>query len=330
MTTPRQPQRHRSVAGRGRVRRGDPAPRNDRPNRPGLLFLPSALTILAICAALTAMRMADADRVDLALLLLVVAAVLDGLDGRVARMMGVSSRLGAELDSLADAINFGVVPAIMVYTVLLRDESDSLQGIGWVLTLIYCSAIVLRLARFNTLLDDDSAPGYTKDFFVGVPAPAAAVMVLLPIGLREQFGEGWWTGPAFVGCWLVFIAALAVCRIPTLSFKSTRLRARALAPILILVAAMAALLFTFPYVLMIILVAAYLIHIPFAWRLQYWVRTRPEYWETAPRERRNARRDTRRAEVAAGTRRRVIPVRKSSARLGLRQPAAASEPRPHA
>lgn len=314
---PRRLPKRRSVAGR------QSSPRREietRRTRSGRLLVPSAITILALCAALTGLRLADTGRIDLALTLLVVAAILDGLDGRVARMMGATSPMGAELDSLADAINFGVVPALMVYTVLLRGESDVAQSIGWALTLIYCAAIVLRLARFNTLLDDDSAPGYTKDFFVGVPAPAAAVMVLLPIGLLQQFGAGWWTGPTFVGCWLVFIALLAVSRVPTLSFKSSKLRAHLLAPMLIGVAAAAALLFTFPYVLMIVLVAAYLLHIPFAWRMKRWVSTRPEYWDTPARDRRHARRDDRRAEVAAGTRRRVIPVRKPSARLGLRRP----------
>lgn len=307
----------RSVAGRRRSPRAEQA---ERRNRSGRLLIPSGITILAMCAALTGLRLADAGRIDLALTLLVVAAILDGLDGRVARMMDATSRLGAELDSLADAINFGVVPALMVYTVLLRDESYLDQGLGWAFALVYCSAIVLRLARFNTLLDDDSAPGYTKDFFVGVPAPAAAIMVLLPVGLMQQFGEGWWTGPVFVGCWLVFIGLLAVSRAPTLSFKSGKMRARLLAPALILVAAAAALLFTFPYVLMIVLVAVYLLHIPFAWRMKRWVSSRPEYWDIPARDRRHARRDDRRAAVAAGTRRRVIPVRKPSPRLGLRRP----------
>ncbi|GAA4755756.1 phosphatidylcholine/phosphatidylserine synthase [Gordonia alkaliphila] len=325
--TPRQRSGRRSgrrrVAGRLRPVR---ARRTERAARNGRLFIPSAITVLAICAGLTAMRTAaDDGNVDLALILLVTAAVLDGLDGRVARMMDASSAIGAELDSLADVINFGVVPAVMVYSILLREQSEAASGIGWALVLVYCSAIVLRLARFNTLLDDDSAPGYTRDFFVGVPAPAAAVMVLLPVGLLEQFGEGWWTSTAFVGCWLVFIGLLAVSRVPTLSLKSAKPRARLLAPGLFIVAGAAALLFTFPYVLMIVLVGAYLLHIPFAWRMQRWVSSRPEHWETAPRDRRLQRRDERRAEVAAGTRRRVIPVRRPSARLGLRVPTGPSK-----
>lgn len=272
----------------------------------GRQFVPSALTILAICAGLTAVKAATDDRLALALSLVVVAALLDGIDGRVARMMGATSAIGAEIDSLADAINFGVVPALVIYTALLDDE------IGWALVLLYCCAIVLRLARFNTLLDDDSAPGYTRDFFVGVPAPAAAIIALLPIGLGEQFGAGWWTGVPFVGAWLVFAALLAVSRLPTYSFKTSAIPSRALAGLLLLVAGCAALLFTFPYVLMIAAIAAYLLHLPFAWYSRRWVADHPEHWESAAPQRRMARRA---ARATSGS-------RVSTARLRLRRPEA--------
>lgn len=276
------------------------------------MFLPSALTILAICAGLTAIRMAGDNRIDLAMLLVVAAAVLDGLDGRVARMIGAATRMGAEIDSLADAINFGVVPAFLVYISLMPGER-----IGWVLTLIYCCAIVLRLARFNTLLDDDDAPGYTRDFFVGVPAPAAALSALLPIALWQQFGSGWWTSWPVVGAWLLFIALLAVSRVPTASLKTTSVPPRAVAGGLILVAIAAALLVTFPYVLMMVLVAGYLVHIPFAWRSQRWVASRPEHWDTRPAQRRAERKAIARAQP-----RRVVRggAGRSQARLGLRRP----------
>ncbi|WP_132992349.1 CDP-alcohol phosphatidyltransferase family protein [Gordonia zhaorongruii] len=315
---PDRPRRRLRVAGR--------TPRRDRPSlrrplRGSRIFLPSALTILAVCAGLTAVRSADTGDIDMALALLVVAAVLDGLDGRVARMMDATTKIGAEIDSLADAINFGVAPALIVYSAVIRQHEGAGADLGWVLALIYCSAIVLRLARFNTLLDDDSAPGYTKDFFVGVPAPTAAVMALLPVGVTQHFGDGWWTSTAVVGTWLVFVGLLAVSRIPTLSFKSARVRPSALAGLLVVVAAAAALLMTFPYLLMIIAVTAYLLHIPFAWRMQRWIAAHPEHWDIPARDRRIERRSEKRAAVAAGTRRRVIPT-KSSTRLGLRRPVA--------
>nr|WP_228461409.1 phosphatidylcholine/phosphatidylserine synthase [Gordonia spumicola] len=307
----------------GRVRGAD-SERRRRHLRDGRMFLPSALTILAVCAGLSAVRFAGEDKVDLALGLLVVAAVLDGLDGRVARMMDATTKIGAEIDSLADAINFGVAPALIVYSAVLVGTDDSAKDIGWILVLIYCAAIVLRLARFNTLLDDDSAPAYTKEFFVGVPAPAAAVMALLPVGMMQHFGEGWWTSTAAVGSWMVFVALLAVSRIPTLSFKTARVRPSALAGLLIVVAAAAALLMTFPYLLMLIGVAAYLLHMPFAWRMQQLVAARPEHWEVSARDRRLQRRDERRAAGGGVVRRRVTP-RTSSARLGLRRPSHRSD-----
>ncbi|EGD53826.1 CDP-alcohol phosphatidyltransferase family protein [Gordonia neofelifaecis] len=326
------PHRNPTNRSRRRLRRPVPTPaggstraRAARSARAGRMIVPSTLTILAICAGLTAVRSADSGQVDLAMGLLVLAAVFDGLDGRVARMMDATTKIGAEVDSLADAINFGVAPALIVYSVVLRDNpSSGAQDFGWVLALLYCTAIVLRLARFNTLLDDDSAPKYTKDYFVGVPAPAAAVMALLPIGLQQHFGEGWWSSVPAVGAWLLFIGFLAVSRIPTLALKSASIRPSALAGLLFVVAAAAALLFTFPYLLMVIAVAAYLIHIPFAWRTQRWAAAHPEHWDAPARDRRLQRRDERRQAVADGTRRRVMPSR-SVARLGLRRPQAPRE-----
>ncbi|MGV9670257.1 MULTISPECIES: CDP-alcohol phosphatidyltransferase family protein [unclassified Gordonia (in: high G+C Gram-positive bacteria)] len=282
----------------------------------GRMFVPSALTILAICAGMTSIRFAMNGNINAALGLLVAAALLDGIDGRVARLMGATTKIGAEIDSLADVINFGVVPAFLVYLALL-DGTD----LGWLLALIYCCAIVLRLARFNTLLDDDDAPAYTRDFFVGVPAPAAAIGALLPVGLLQQFGTGWWTSLAAVGIWLMLVAFLAVSRIPTASLKAAKVSARALPGLLLLVAIGAALLLTFPYVLMVIAIVGYAVHIPFAWRSRRWVASRPEHWDAAPKERRAERR----ALAREGSGRRVMPrrrqaMKKSDGRLGLHRP----------
>ncbi|MBD0861581.1 phosphatidylcholine/phosphatidylserine synthase [Gordonia sp. zg691] len=286
----------------------------------GRILVPSSLTILAICAGLTAMRMATTGEIAAAMGLLVAAAFLDGIDGRVARLMGATSRMGAEIDSLADAINFGVVPAMIIYFHLL-DGHD----LGWALALVYCCAIVLRLARFNTLLDDDEAPAYTRDFFVGVPAPAAAICALLPIGLEQQFGEGWWTSLPAVGGWLVLLAYLAISRIPTSSLKTAKIPPGAIAGLMVLVAVCAALLVTFPYVLMMIVIAGYAIHIPFAWRARRWVASRPEFWNDKPAERRAQRREL--ARTSPGGRRRR-PVLNSMGRLGLNRPTGASAQRP--
>ncbi|MFT4202092.1 CDP-alcohol phosphatidyltransferase family protein [Gordonia sp. (in: high G+C Gram-positive bacteria)] len=271
------------------------------------IIVPSALTILAVCAGLTAVRLSAEKHVDLALVLVVGAALLDGIDGRVARLMNATSKIGAELDSLADAINFGVVPGLILSVTLMNG-----QDLGWAIVLVYCCAIILRLARFNTLSDDENAPGYTRDFFVGVPAPAAALIALGPVGLHQGLGDGWWSSFPVVGAWTLLAAFLAISRIPTSSLKATtKLSRAALAPALVLFAVAAALLVTYPYTLMAIIIGVYLLHIPFAWWANRWVRARPEHWDSLPAERRAHRRMT--------SRRRPI-LAKSQARLGLRRP----------
>lgn len=273
----------------------------------GRLVVPSAVTVLAMCAGLSAARFALDGRVDLATGMIAAAALLDGVDGRVARLLDATTRIGAELDSLADAINFGVVPALTVYLLLLRGEDA-----GWIIVLIYVCAIVLRLARFNILDGDVTAPSYTRDYFTGVPAPAAALIALLPVAAEQQFGNGWWTSTSAVGTWMLITAGLAVSRVPTVSVKTVRVPPHQVAGILIGVAIAAALLLTFPYVLMQLLIAAYLVHIPFAWRASRWAAQRPHTWDKAPAERR--------AERRAGRGRDRVRQTRSQTRLGLRRP----------
>ncbi|MGW4480486.1 CDP-alcohol phosphatidyltransferase family protein [Rhodococcus triatomae] len=268
----------------------------------GLLLLPSTLTILALCSGLSAVKFALEGELGVALAMIGAAAVLDSLDGRIARLLDATTKIGAELDSLADAISFGVAPALVLYVTLL-DGSNA----GWIVALVYAVSIVLRLARFNTLLDDDSAPSYTSEFFVGVPAPAGALITLTPLAAYEQWGDGWWSSFWAVSAWTVFSAALIVSRIPTLAMKSFSVPRRMAAVLLIGVALTGAALITYPYVLLIVLVVAYLTHIPFAVRSKRWVAARPEVWDVKPAERRAIRR------VATDDRR-------SYSRLGLRRP----------
>jgi CDP-diacylglycerol--serine O-phosphatidyltransferase len=269
-------------------------------------LLPSMVTILALCAGLSAVKFALDGSLSVALAMVGAAAVLDTLDGRLARMLSATTKIGAELDSLSDAIAFGVAPALVLYVTLLRQESA-----GWIIALIYAVCIVLRLARFNTLMDDDTRPDWQRDYFVGVPAPAAALIALLPIAVHEQFGAGWWNTFAVAACWTVFAALLAVSTIPTLAMKSVSVAPQAAALLLVLVALAAAALVTYPLMLLIMLVALYLGHIPFAWRSQRWVAARPETWHHKPAERRAQRR---------ASRRRPAVLDRSSARLRLRRP----------
>ncbi|MEU4318721.1 CDP-alcohol phosphatidyltransferase family protein [Nocardia fluminea] len=272
-------------------------------------LLPSVVTILALCAGLSAVKFGLDGELGIALAMVGAAAVLDTLDGRLARMLDATSKMGAELDSLSDAISFGVAPALVIYVTLLDGNSA-----GWIVALLFAVSLVLRLARFNTLLDDDSRPNWAREYFVGVPAPAGALIALVPIALKVQFGDGWWDSFAFVAAWTVFAALLCVSTIPTLAMKSVSVAPQAAAGLLVLTALAAALLVTYPIVLLLILVALYLAHIPFAWRSARWVAARPETWQHKPAERRAQRRAQRRMPAIRR------PAIRGSARLRLRRP----------
>ncbi|MBB5914244.1 CDP-diacylglycerol--serine O-phosphatidyltransferase [Nocardia transvalensis] len=275
-------------------------------------LLPSIVTILALCAGLSAVKFALEGSLGTAVAMIGAAAVLDMLDGRLARMLSATTKMGAELDSLADAISFGVSPALVLYVTFLNQDSR-----GWIIALIYAVSIVLRLARFNTLMDDDTRPDWQREYFVGVPAPAAALIALLPLAVHEQFHSGWWNNFPVVAAWTIFAALLAVSTIPTLALKSVSVAPQAAAALLVLTALAAAALVTYPLILLMVLIGLYLVHIPFAWRSQRWVAARPETWHHKPAERRAQRRASRRRPALRVPR---VPV--SSSRLRLRRPGA--------
>jgi CDP-diacylglycerol--serine O-phosphatidyltransferase len=263
------------------------------------------MTVLAICAGLTSIKFALDGQPHIAMALIGAAAILDGLDGRVARILDASSRMGAEIDSLADAVNFGVAPATVIYVSLLPTSPP-----GWIVVLLYAVCIVLRLARFNALLDDTGQPSYTQEFFVGMPAPAGAISVIGPLAAKMQFGDGWWTAEWFVCAWLVACSILVVSRLPMTKMHALSVPPHLAAVLLAVLALVAAAAFLFPYILVLVLIAAYLCHIPFAVRSKRWVAAHPEAWGDQPKQRRAARRAIRRAQ----------PNRRSMARLGLRKP----------
>ncbi|MGV9721583.1 CDP-alcohol phosphatidyltransferase family protein [Nocardia beijingensis] len=287
-----------------------------RRRRRSVRLLPSIVTILALCAGLSAVKFGLDGKLGIALAMIGAAAVLDTLDGRLARMLDATTKMGAELDSLSDAISFGVAPALVLYVTLLSSNS-----VGWIVALLFAVSIVLRLARFNTLMDDDNRPDWAREYFVGVPAPAGALIAVVPVALYVQFGDGWWVGFYEVAAWTVFAAALCVSTIPTLAMKSVSVAPQAAAGLLVLVALAAAALVTYPIVLLLVLVVLYLGHIPFAWHSQRWVAARPETWTHKPAERRAQRRADRRLPAI---RRPAIPrpAIRGSARLRLRRPGA--------
>jgi len=252
----------------------------------GVRLLPNALTVLAMCAGLSAAQFALSGNYPAAIAAIAVAAVLDSLDGRIARLLDATSKMGAELDSLADAISFGVSPALVLY--IWKFDGNRL---GWVVALTFAVCIILRLARFNTLLDDTEQPPYAKEFFVGVPAPAGGLLALLPLILTLQIGhDGWWSAVPVVVGWTVAIAALLISRIPTLSVKTFKVPARMVAPLLVLVGLLAAAVITYPMLTLAAVLVVYLAHVPYAVRRHHWLADHPEAWEVPPKERRAIRR----------------------------------------
>ena len=225
--------------------------------------IPNAVTLLGLCAGVTAIRFAFEGRYADAVTAILLAAILDGLDGRIARALRSTSRFGAELDSLADFVSFGVAPAVVLYAWTL----DGLGPIGWIVAMVYAVCMALRLARFNVALDDPDKPSWTSRFFTGVPAPAAALIALLPLYLHLM-GAAAIPGVAVVTLiYTAIVAALMVSTVPTFSAKTlgSRIPRDVVLPGLVLFAVFAALLASYTWVTLTVGAIAYLIAIPFAW-----------------------------------------------------------------
>ncbi|MBV9312818.1 MAG: CDP-diacylglycerol--serine O-phosphatidyltransferase [Pseudonocardia sp.] len=247
-------------------------------------LLPNAITVLALCSGLSSVQFALASRYPLAVAAIAVAAVLDSLDGRIARLLDATSRMGAELDSLADCVSFGVSPALVLFIWQLRGGTQ----FGWVVALVFAVCATLRLARFNTLLDDTEQPPYAKEFFVGVPAPAGALVAVLPMLLFLQFGDGWWSAPVVISLWVLLVAALMISRMRTLSMKTVRVPVKFMAPLLVLVGLAGAAVIIMPYLVLAAAVLVYLAHLPYAVYRYRWLSRHPETWYVVGRQRRAA------------------------------------------
>lgn len=254
----------------------------------GIRLLPNALTVLALCSGLSALKFALDGNFVGALAAIGVAALLDALDGRLARLLDATSRIGAELDSLADAVSFGVAPALVLFVWSLHDIR-----VGWPVALVFTVCVVLRLARFNTLLEDTEALPFAKEFFVGIPSPPGALLSLLPLTVFLQFGAGWWSSPAIVAAWTITVALAMVSRLPTLSMKTVRVAPQAVAPLLVLIAGLAAAVITFPFASLAAAMLLYLVHVPYASYRYRWLAQHPSAWEVPPRQRRMIRRTAR-------------------------------------
>ena len=239
----------------------DGQPARERPRLGGRsvsALIPNALTICALCAGLTAVRFALLDRWEHAVAAIMVAAILDGLDGRMARLLNATSKFGAELDSLSDFVSFGAAPALMVFLW----SADGAGGIGWAAALFYAVCCALRLARFNTMLSDPSPPAWARYYFTGVPAPAGAFLVLMPLMVEFAFGGGVLSDPWACTATLVLVGALMVSRIPTFAMKQMRIPRALTVPALVLVALLVGALATAPWATLVATGACYLASMP--------------------------------------------------------------------
>lgn len=201
-------------------------------------LVPNAITAAALCSGLTGIRFAIAGDFEKSVQAVILAGLLDGIDGRAARMLKAQSRFGAELDSLADSISFGVAPALIVYLWSLRE----LPSFGWIAALAFAICCVLRLARFNSRLDSLDQPHKQAGFLTGVPAPVGAGLAFLPIYIWLASGRAEFAHPVGVGIWMLLIAFLLISNLPTFSWSRVRppnhLRIGLLALIGLLVAAL--------------------------------------------------------------------------------------------
>src|SRR5215475_14503393 len=228
---------------------------------PARTLLPNLITLLALCAGLTAIRLAVEDKLELALAAIVFAALLDGVDGRIARMLKGTSRFGAELDSLADFVNFGVAPALILYFWGLHELGHA----GWIGAMVFAICAGLRLARFNVMIDDPNRPPWATNFFVGMPAPGGAITVLLPIYVTFLGVPHLTFTAPLVLFYTLAIAFLMVSRLPVFSGKRVgkRVAPELVLPLFVVVVLFIALLIAYPWLLLTIGTILYLASLPF-------------------------------------------------------------------
>ena len=233
------------------------------------MMVPNLITVLAICAGLTGIRLAFEGRYELAVAMVLVAAFLDGIDGRIARMMRATSNFGVQMDSLADIVNFGVAPALVLYVYVL----DQARSFGWIAALIFAISAGLRLARFNVMVDRPNKPKWLSEYFVGVPAPAGALLVMLPVYIGFL---GIDATPAYAyasAVYTVLVGYLLVSRIPVWSGKAQGVIRRENAlPFILVVVVYVALLMSFTWEVLAATSVLYLCTIPFgarAWSRKY-------------------------------------------------------------
>lgn len=223
--------------------------------------LPNAITAAALCSGLTGIRFAITGDWREAVLAIVLAGVLDGMDGRVARLLKAQSRFGAELDSLADSLSFGMAPAIILYLWSLQ----AVPNLGWFASLAFAVSCALRLARFNAQIDVDDQPHKSAGFLTGIPAPVGAGLAFLPIYLWMAGGWEWMRDPWIAGPWMVVIAFLMISNTATLSWMSIRPRRNVRLELILFVGMLFAALLVEPWWTLAAICVGYLLLMPYAW-----------------------------------------------------------------
>ncbi len=228
---------------------------------PVRFLLPNIITLLAVCMGVTAIRLGIEGRYELAVAAVIFAGVLDAMDGRIARFLKSASRFGAELDSLADFVNFGVVPAMLIYMWSL----NALKNLGWIFALGLAICCALRLARFNVALEDPDKPAWTVAFFTGIPAPAGAFLAMAPmyLGFMGFIEDGTDVAPLVLP-WIALVAGGIISRIPTFSGKGfgKRIRSDLVLPTVAAIVFGAILLISFPWETLTVMVLIYIVLIP--------------------------------------------------------------------
>jgi CDP-diacylglycerol---serine O-phosphatidyltransferase len=221
-------------------------------------LVPNAITSAALCAGLTGIRFAITQEWTMAVFAVILAGVLDGIDGRIARLLNAQSRFGAELDSLADNVSFGVAPALILFLWSLQE----LPRIGWLAALTFAVAMALRLARFNARIDLPDEPRKTAGFLTGVPAPVGAGLVFLPLYLWFVSGREEFRDPVLVSIWLVAMAFLLISNVATLSWGKLRPRKHVRLEVIALFGLVGGALLTVPWWTLIAICAVYLAMLP--------------------------------------------------------------------
>ena len=273
----------------GRMRRSRPPRLSDLSiNR----MIPNVLTLLALCAGMTAIRFAMNGNFVGAVFAIIVAGIFDGLDGRIARLLKSTSSFGAELDSLSDFVSFGVAPASVLYLWTM----SSLRGLGWAIVLFYAVCCALRLARFNTEIGSDR-PAYASPFFTGVPAPAGAGLVMVPMFLSFQWGDWLFRSPYLNAVTVAGVALLMVSKVPTVSLKRLRVPNHLVVPTLLGIGVLAAFVTTPPWPTLTAIGIVYIGSIPLTMRAYERLRRTADGRRNAP------------ADSAAGARRRPPGIR---------------------